>query len=237
MSNWKNNVLVTICAKGNSKGLINKNLKSFFEKPLIYYAIEKALKLNFNYICLSSESNKIINVAKKYGLNVFFKRSSKLSLSNTAKIDVWKDAILKSEKFYGKKFKYFLDIDVTNPMLNETDLKNFLKNFFKKKNLNGQLITTESRKNPYFNMLMRKKNGFQVCLKSKKIYSRQKAPKIYDHVAGFYIFKTKYILNSNWENYLGNKITNYNVPFYKTIDIDTIEDFNITKILFKNILK
>ena len=40
----KNNILITICAKGNSKGLKNKNIKQFFNKPLITHAIDKVLK-------------------------------------------------------------------------------------------------------------------------------------------------------------------------------------------------
>ena len=66
----KNNILITICAKGNSKGLKNKNIKQFFNKPLITHAIDKVLK-NFKYICISTESKKIQNIAKKKELISF----------------------------------------------------------------------------------------------------------------------------------------------------------------------
>ena len=43
---------------------------------------------------------------------------------------VWKHALSKSEQHY-KKFKYFLDIEITNPLTNEKDLDKFLKLFLK----------------------------------------------------------------------------------------------------------
>ena len=167
----KNNILVTICAKGNSRGLKGKNIKKFHNKPLIYYAIKKAFDNNFNYICLSTESKKIQKIGVKYKLKSFFLRSKKLSGSNVAKEEVWKDAIIKSENFYKKKFKYILDIEVTNPMLNSRDLSKFISFFFRKKNylkLNGLFYISPARKNPYFNILKKNKSGYEICIKKKK---------------------------------------------------------------------
>ena len=89
----------------------------------------KFLKI-FKYICISTESKKIQNIAKK-GIDIFFTRSLKLTMPNIPKEDVWKDAIIKSEKYYRKKFDYFLDIEVTNPLLTKKDLNSFLNKFLK----------------------------------------------------------------------------------------------------------
>ena len=55
-------VLCTICARGGSKGVKNKNLKKFFGRPLIYHTISQAKKINrFTKIVCSSDSKNILN--------------------------------------------------------------------------------------------------------------------------------------------------------------------------------
>ena len=60
-------ILCTICMRGNSKGLVNKNLKLLNGKPLMYYTINQAKKSKiFDEIVVSSDSQKILNTAKYY---------------------------------------------------------------------------------------------------------------------------------------------------------------------------
>lgn len=234
----KNNILVTICAKGNSKGLKNKNIKKFYGKELIVHAIDKVINSDFKYICISTESKKIQNIVKKKGIQTFFTRSVELTRSNVAKEDVWKDAIIKSQNYYKKKFDYFLDIEVTNPLLTKKDLNNFIRKFFQIKNfkkLNGAFYICPSKKSPYFNILKKTDTGYEVCIKTKEknIFSRQKSPITYEHVAGFYLFKTKYILSNKNNNIFDKNVVGFKIPYYKTIDIDSKEDFLLSKIIYK----
>ena len=148
---------------------------------------------------------------------------------------VWKDAIKKSEKYYNKKFKYILDIEVTNPLIDHKDLKKFLKKFYTNlRNIDGLFCTSPARKNPYFNLLEYKNNKFFISkkLKNKKITARQIAPKIWEHVAGLYCFKRDYILKT--KSLFDGKIMNFHVPLMKSFDIDTYEDFELVKKIFKN---
>lgn len=238
---FKKNTLVLICAKGNSKGLKEKNLRLFFGNSLLSIAIKKAKLNNFKFICLSTESNKVIKEAKKNGLIAFFKRSKKLTSTNISKEEVWRDAIQKSEKYFNKKFKFILDIEVTNPLLSVSDLNNFIKISNKKFNedWNGVFYVTDSRKNPYFNIFEKnKKKGFKtsISVKRKKIRSRQAAPDTFEHVAGFYYFRVEYLKKE--KNFLfDKKIFGINIPFYKSYDIDNLDDFNFLKIIYKNYIK
>ena len=68
-----NDTLALICARGGSKGLRGKNLLKINGKPLIYFAIDKILKNNLKFNCISTDSLKILNVSQKYGLMKFFK--------------------------------------------------------------------------------------------------------------------------------------------------------------------
>ena len=226
--------LCIICAKGNSKGLPKKNSKIINKKPLIDYAFEKVKANKLNYICVSTQDDKIIKLAKKKSIKVFFKRSKKLCNKNIPKLLVWKDAIKRSENFFKRKFKYVLDIEVTNPLLDKHDLKKFINEFYlKSKRYDGQFCITEAKKNPYFNMLEIKKRKFTISKKlDKTITARQNAPKVYEHVAGLYIFKKEYILKTT--NFLSGKINGFKVSMLKSFDIDSILDFKLVELILKN---
>jgi len=227
--NLINNTLAIVCARGGSKGLKAKNYIKLKRKPLIFYAIDKILKNKLKFNCLSTDSKKIINISKKHGLKSFFIRPKNLSTSNISKFKVWQHALEKAETHYKKKFKYLLDVEVTNPLTTPNDLNKFLKKFYKIKNIyDGMLCVRDSWKNPYFNILIRKNNRFYTSIESyKKIVSRQKAPKTYDHVSAMYIFNTSYIRKS--KHLLDGKIAPYKLPLAKSIEIDNKEDYNLIK--------
>ena len=232
---FKNNTLCIICAKSNSEGVPNKNIKKVNGHALVSYAINKAKKNNFKYICISTESKKVINIAKKNGIKVFFKRQKSLCKRNVPKLSVWKDAIAKSEFFFKKKFDYMLDLEVTNPLINTYDLKKFTKSFYeKKKNYDGQFCITPSKKNPYFNIMEYKNGNYTLSKKigNKKITARQNAPKTFEHVAGLYYFKKNYILKC--KNLFQGKIFGYNVSLFKSFDIDSLLDFKLVELILKN---
>ncbi len=78
------NVLAIIPARGNSKSIKNKNIKLLFGKPLIYYSINIAKRSKLiNRVIVSSDSKRIINIAKKYGAEAPFVRPKKLSEDNS----------------------------------------------------------------------------------------------------------------------------------------------------------
>lgn len=227
------NTLVVLCARGNSKGLKNKNIIKINNKPLIFYAIDKIFKNRLKYKCISTDSTKILKVSKNLGLENFFIRPKKLATSNISKLMVWKHSLKESEIHFKKSFKYFLDIEITNPLTDDKDLKKFLKKFFKiRRNFDGMFCSRDSWKNPYFNILIKKNKKFEVVNKLKnRIVSRQKAPKTIDHVAAMYIFKTSYIKKTNF--LLNGKLETFNLPLSKSIDIDTKDDYDLIKKIMK----
>ena len=78
------NILTVIPARGDSKSIKNNNIKLLFGKPLIYYSISIAKRSKLiNRIIVSSDSKKIINIAKKYGAETPFVRPKELSKDNS----------------------------------------------------------------------------------------------------------------------------------------------------------
>jgi len=73
-------VLAVIPARGGSKRIPLKNIKSFLGKPLIYYTIKSAKDSKiFDKIVVSTDSKKIKTAALKFGADVPFMRPKKIS--------------------------------------------------------------------------------------------------------------------------------------------------------------
>ena len=75
-----NSILCTICMRGGSQGLKNKNLKLINGKPLMYYTINQAIKSKiFDKIMVSTDSKRILKYAKSFGADGWFLRPKKLA--------------------------------------------------------------------------------------------------------------------------------------------------------------
>ena len=157
------NILCTICIRSGSEGLKNKGLMKINGKPLFYYTLKQAKKIKFfSNIVVSTNSQKISNSFLRYGLKSFFLRPKKLSNSKAGKIDVIRDALLRSEKFYNKKFDIIFDLDVTSPLRNVSDIKKAYK-IFNNNKADILFSVCKARKNPYFNIIEKKKKSNKTC--------------------------------------------------------------------------
>jgi CMP-N,N'-diacetyllegionaminic acid synthase len=226
-------ILCTICARGGSKGVKNKNIKPINNKPLIAYTIEQAKKSNlFEHIVISTDSDDIADIAKKYGAEVFFKRDEQMASDTAGKLDVIRDAFKRSEEYYNEKYDYLIDLDATAPLREVDDIINSFKQFID--NNNDNLITAmPSRRSPYFNLVEEDKDGKVYLSKTldNAIVRRQDAPKSYDMNASIYIWKRNIILN---EKKLFLETTGlYVMPENRSIDIDTDLDYKFVEFLMK----
>lgn len=226
-------ILCTICARGGSKGVKNKNIKELCGKPLIAYTIEQAKASGlFEHIVISTDSDIIASASKEYGGEVFFKRNPEMASDTASKLDVIQDAFIRSERHYQETFDYLVDLDATAPLRSVEDIINSYQQFLN--NDNDNLITAmPSRRSPYFNLVEIDATG-KVTL-SKKLDStiarRQDAPKSYDMNASIYIWKRNIILNEN--SLFLEKTGLYVMPEERSIDIDTELDFEFVEFLMR----
>jgi CMP-N-acetylneuraminic acid synthetase len=125
------NVICIIPARGGSKRIKNKNIIDFFGKPLISYSINVAIQSKlFDKIIVSTDSPKISNISKKYGAEVPFLRSKKLSNDFTGTNDVLIDTV---KRIAAYDAKYVFCIYPTAPLITVDDLKKAFYRIKKKK--------------------------------------------------------------------------------------------------------
>ena len=226
-------VLCTICARGGSKGVKNKNIKEINGKPLIAYTIEQAKESGiFDHIVISTDSDDIATIAKEYGAEVFFKRSAEMASDTAGKLDVIRDAFVRSEEYYEKEYEYLVDLDATAPLRSVYDIVQSFEQFVKDDNDN--LITAmPGRRSPYFNLVEVDKNGKVALSKTldSSVVRRQDAPKSYDMNASIYIWKRDAILNE--KALFLEKTGLYVMPEERSIDIDTPLDYEFVSFLMR----
>ena len=121
------NNLCIIPARGGSKRIPRKNIRPFLGKPIIAYSIEAALNSGlFDEVMVSTDDDEIIEVAKKYGASVPFKRSLDNADDYATLADVV-DEVTKAYKNEGKHFDYGCCILPTSPLIKVDNLKKALE--------------------------------------------------------------------------------------------------------------
>jgi len=139
----KKKVLAIIPARSGSKRIKNKNIKDFFGKPFIYYAIKTAEKSGiFDDIVVSTDSKKISKIVNKYGAETAFLRSKRISNDYTDTISVIKDCIIRLEQ-KKREYDYVCCIYPTNPFLKKNNLQEAFKILKSKKNVRYVLTATK----------------------------------------------------------------------------------------------
>lgn len=228
----KMNVLCTICARGGSKGLKNKNILKINGIELIGYSILQAQNSKlFKHIVISTDSDDIAKVAQKYGGEVFFKREAHLASDTAAKMPAMRDALLKSEAHYGCKFDVIVDLDASAPLRSSKDIKAAFELFMQSKKEN--LITAvHSRRNPYFNLIEVFADGEINTAKPYSSTTRQNAPQCYDMNASIYIFTRKRLLEN--DDVFGKNTALYVMSEDTAFDVDSELDFTLVEFLIKS---
>tara|TARA_B110000196_G_C21012813_1_gene598776 strand:+ start:177 stop:872 length:696 start_codon:yes stop_codon:yes gene_type:complete len=221
-------ILCTICMRGGSKGVPNKNTKLINSKPLLFYTLDQAIKSKiFSKVVISSDSEKILKISKKYGADYCLKRPNSLSRDTSAKLPVVRHALISAERYFKTNFDIIFDLDATSPLRNIKDIQNTLKQFLDEKS-NNLITATEANKNPFFNQIMYKRNKYNVVLSGKSIPKRrQDAPKVYDMNASIYIWKRNFLIKSN--SIFTSKTSLYLMPPERSCDIDTKLDFDFVR--------
>ena len=220
----KNNKLICIIpARAGSKRIKNKNIKFFLGKPIIAWTIELALKSKlFDKIIVSTDSKKIAKISKKLGAEIIF-REKNLSGDKTTTKEVLLDTI---KKINYKNYKYFFCIYPCSPLIKTKHLKEGLQ---KIKSTNYDSLTAITNfDHPPQRALKKSGNNIQFYNKLSKNKNTQSFEVLYRDAGSFYIYKTKNFIS---KSILKN--TYYDIPKAFSVDIDTIEDFNLAELIAK----
>ncbi len=214
--------LCIIPARGGSKRIPLKNIKSFNKKPIIYYSIKAAtLSKIFDKIIVSTDHPKIVKIAKSLGVEVPFVRPKKLSNDHIGLTEVVKHAI----EWYESKnifFKEVCCIMATAPLIQYLDLKRSLKKL-QKSRFNFCFSATDFSTSVLRSFKISRNLGIKMIFPKYYNYRSQDLEKIYYDAGQFYwgysdSWKKKKIIFAKYS-------TPFLLPNSRVQDIDNNEDW------------
>lgn len=230
------NILITICARGGSKGIPGKNLKELNGKPLLHYTLEQAqgfAKKHSADIQLSTDDEAILASAEELDYRTDYRRPATLATDEMGKITVIRAAWDYAENHHQRHYDYILDMDVTAPLRTQQDLEGALSIIKKNSEALNIFSVNPAARNPYFNMVEERGDGYIKLIKDGSTFlSRQAAPKVYDMNASFYIFSRKYMMGE-YPSSITDKSLVYEMP-HLCFDIDHPIDFIMMELLLKH---
>ena len=219
--------LLIIPARGGSKRIKNKNIKKFDKKPIIQYPLISGKKSKLFYkIHVSTENKNIFSLVKKLGFKPDFFRKKELS-NNLVGINEVINFVINEYKKLNINFDEVWCIYPCSPLINEKDLRK-ISNYFKKQT--KSLMTINEYPAPIFWALKKNtdKSLTHIFKDKSKIPSNKIETYFYDNGC-IIILKKKDFL----KNFRQIKFTGYEMPIYKSIDIDNMKDWELALDLHK----
>lgn len=225
-------ILSTICARAGSKGVKGKNTREFLSQPISYYTLSafslflQRSKGNYNCtLAINTDSEELIEQVKLTNVDfISIKRIPELSGDSVSKIDVIRNTLQISERETGVDFDLVLDMDLTSPLRKIEDIFNLIDRLKSKPEADVAITITEGRRNPYFNQLIQKDDGFLQTVIDSEYIARQQSPPVYDANASLYAYRPGFLKNSDKillkANIIGSLMEDTGI-----LDIDSERDF------------
>ena len=218
-----------IPARGGSKRIPRKNIKSFCGQPIIAYSIEAAITSElFNKVIVSTDNEEIAEVAKKYGAEVPFIRPAKLADDYTSTDEVFIHAL----KFFEDSkdnYNYACCIYPATPLLKVSMLSEGLDRL-RTNNATSCFPVVEFCSSIYRALEINEKDHLGMIWPEYKESRTQDLPSAYYDAGQFYWVDIKKYLGV--KSILTNDCIPIILPRYEVVDIDTDEDWRFAELLY-----
>lgn len=228
-------VLFTICGRAGSKGIRNKNIREFLDKPLPLFTIS-AIDLFLKNcpeveadIALNTDSEELTSIVENNGMRKvsIVPRKQELAGDTVGKLDVIRDTMLEMEQRSGA-YDMVIDMDLTSPLRQDGDLEKVYREQ-KTGKWDAVFTVADSRRNPYFNMVTYVEGeGYKKVIASD-FTARQQAPEIFDMNASIYAYAPEFLRNTKsiFDGKCGI------VKMYDTaiLDLDHESDFELMELV------
>ncbi len=218
------NILVVIPARGGSKGIPRKNLRTLAGKPLIYYGIQTALKSKYSPdVYVSSDDNEILSISQQIGAKII-KRNFQIARDVTTLDPVIYDAYKQVKKLENKRYDLIITLQPTSPLLKTSSLDDAISILIQKPQIETVIAATDDTH------LTWKREDDKFLPNYKERLNRQYLTPVFKETGSFLITRSN-IISEN--NRIGKNVELYLLNSGENIDIDTYEDWNLCEYYLK----
>jgi len=221
-------VLALIPARGGSKSIPHKNIRSFAGHPLIAYSIAAGLATeSVTRLLVSTDDEEIAAIARKYGAETPFLRPAELSQDNTPDLPVFQHALQWLEENEGYRPEILVQLRPTSPLRRVWHIDQSIYQLLAHPEADAIRTVCEPFQNP-FKMWQIDPEGFMQPLihtEYQEAYNmpRQLLPEVY--------WQTGYV-DAAWRDTIiekasmtGERILPLVIPPNDWIDIDSADDW------------
>ncbi len=217
--------------------MAGKNVREFCQKPIVYYTLNVYEKYSAKHkneyseieLAVNTDSQLLLDQIDSKGVKyIYIDRKKELAGDSIAKGDVIKDTLLETEKRTNKNYDIVVDLDLTSPLRNVSDVEGTISQIIQNEGCNFSYSVVEARRSPYFNMVCKKENGFFERVISSNYTARQQVPECFDMNASIYAYARDYLMDMSIENRFA-KI--WKMKDTAVLDIDSEADFELMEII------
>jgi len=222
-----------IPARGGSKGLPGKNIANFCGMPLVSWSIKQAKGSAYiDEVYVTSDSDKILKIARKNGARVI-KRPKALA-HDTSPVEA---ALLHALEFIQnsdqKKIEMIIFLQPTSPVRTCQDINKAIEFFRSSK---ADTLFSGSKLVDFCAWKFDRGKLISTSYDYRNRGRRQDRKPYFLENGSIYIFRPD--IFKKYKNRLAEKIVFYEMPLWKSFEIDTSDDFEICRILMlKKLLK
>lgn len=222
-----------IFARGGSKGLPGKNIRLLGGKPLIGWSIEQAQAVSrIERVIVSTDSEEIADVARRFGADVPFMRPAHLAADNTPEWLAWQHALEELQRRGEGLPDAMVSVPATAPLREAGDIESCL-DLFETGEADMVVTVTPAHRSPWFNMVRENPDGTVglVIPPSGKVTRRQDAPVVFDMATVAYVARPDWVLAHN--GIFDGRVRAVQIPPERAVDIDTAHDFSLAEFLLQ----
>jgi pseudaminic acid cytidylyltransferase len=221
-------LLAIIPARGDSKRLPRKNILEFSGKPLIAWTIEAALSSKYiDRVVVSTDSQEIANISKKYGADVPFMRPDELATDEATSIDVVIHMLEELENLH-EKYDYILLLQPTSPLRTAKNINDSIK-LLQERNSDAIISVCEAEHSPLWCNKIPNDDLSNFLDESILNKPSQELEKYYRLNGAIYLCSVEK-LKKEATFFIKNNCIAYKMEQKNSIDIDTKLDFDLAEL-------
>lgn len=216
-------VLGLIPARGGSKGVPRKNLRSLAGKPLLQWTAEAALASHFlDRVVLSTDDDEISQVGASFGLDVPFRRPADHSSDTASAADVVRHALAE----LSERFDYLVYLQPTSPLRSPADIDGCLERLA---NGDGNFCVTvqASPQRPEWLFYLDANGRIDPVVGRFDATRRQDLRACY--VLNGAVYAARVDAFERAGTFLTDRTLGYVMPAERSVDVDEMADFDVAE--------
>ena len=221
--------IAIIPARGGSKRISKKNILEFFDKPMIAWTIEAAIKSNiFTKVLVSTDCEEIAKVSKDYGAEVPFLRKSYADDMSPVSLATH-DALIKAEDFWSLGFDTVTQLMPNCPLRNNKDIVDAMKTFEQKKRDFQISCFKFEWMNPWWSFKYQEDDKHAFMFPEAVNKRSQDLDSLFCPTGSIWIAKAKKFKST--QTFYGDGFKFEPMNWVSAVDIDNYEDLDFAKAL------